>query len=100
MRVRLRLRIARRLRGRGLVAGGRGAVAHGGSLVRLVQAASKASREMEESTTERAVERAVQAVLDAMDAYEKDGDVSVLIAAQERARRVVAHMKDVEERKE
>ena len=41
-----------------------------------------------------------QAVLDAMDAYEKDGDVSVLIAAQERARRVVAHMKDVEERKE
>ena len=66
----------------------------------VVQAASKASREMEESTTERAVERAVQAVLDAMDAYEKDGDVSVLIAAQERARRVVAHMKDVEERKE
>ena len=46
------------------------------------------------------MERAVQAVLDAMDAYEKDGDVSVLIAAQERARRVVAHMKDVEERKE
>ena len=42
----------------------------------------------------RAVMRAVQAVRDAMDEFERTEDVSVLIAAQERARRVLAHVKD------
>ena len=60
----------------------------------VVQAAAKASKEMEEAMNARAVMRAVQAVRDAMDEFERTEDVSVLIAAQERARRVLAHVKD------
>jgi len=67
----------------------------------VVQAAAKASKEMEEAMNARAVMRAVQAVRDAMDEFERTEDVSVLIAAQQRARRVLAHVKDpVKEAKE
>ena len=59
----------------------------------VVQAAAKASKEMEEAMNARAVMRP-QAVRDAMDEFERTEDVSVLIAAQERARRVLAHVKD------
>ena len=67
----------------------------------VVRAAAKASKEMEEEMNARAVMRAVRAVRDAMDEFERTEDVSVLVAAQERARRVLAHVKDpVEEAKE
>jgi len=67
----------------------------------VAQAAAKASKEMEEAMNARAVMRAVQAVRDAMDEFERTEDVSVLIAAQQRARRVLAHVKDpVKEAKE